>query len=66
MSNIKIQRDHTGSMHLVVGDQVAVGATVAGMQLVNGEMTAIVWIPLASATFGEVRNVIPFVRPPGK
>lgn len=63
MSNIEIQRDHTGTMHLIVGDQAAIGSTVAGMQIVNGEMTAIVWVPLSAAKFGEVKNVIPFVRP---
>lgn len=65
MSNIEIQRDHNGAMHMLVSGQFAVGSTVAGIQHVNGELTAVVWVPLKEATFGEVRNVVPFVRPPG-
>lgn len=61
MSNIEIQRGKDG-MHLVVGGQFAMGAVVAGMQIVNGEMTAIVWVPIKDVTFKEVSNVVPLVR----
>lgn len=64
MSNIELKRDHEGAMHLVVGGQFASGSQVAGVQMVNGEMTAIVWVPLKHVVLGEVTNVVPFVRPP--
>src|SRR6218665_3318757 len=49
MSNIEIQRDHNGAMHLAVDGHIASGAVVAGIQSVNGELTAIVWVPLKHA-----------------
>lgn len=67
MSNIEFQRDHKGDMHLVVGEQFAVGSRVVGVQNIEGlGLTAIVWVPLKEASLGEVRNVVPLVRTPGK
>lgn len=65
MSNIQIQRDNKGTMNLVVGDQHALGSHVTGITNIDGiGLTAIVWIPINHVTFAEVRNVVPFVRPP--
>lgn len=63
MSNIKLERDHTGELHLKVGEQFAMGARVTSMIQVNDELTAVVFIPLKHAVMGEASNVVPFVRP---
>lgn len=64
MSNIELQRDHTGAMHLFVGGVPAHGAQVTGIGQANdGTQQAIIVVPLAKLTFGEVRNVVPMVRP---
>jgi len=63
MSNIQLQRDSSGDLHLVVGNQFAVGSKVTGVNLIDGELRAIVLVPLRHATFAEVTNVLPFVKP---
>lgn len=65
MSNIELQRDHNGHIHMTVDGRVASGARVASVQPIEGlGLTAIVWVPLTEVTMGEVKNVIPFVIPP--
>ena len=64
MSNIKLNRDNKGDLHMIVGDQFAVGSKVVSIQQIEGfGLTAIVWVPLKEATIGEVTNVVPFARP---
>ena len=65
MSNIKLERDHTGALHLKVGDQFATGAEIRSVVQDNNELTAIVFIPLKHVSLGEVSNVLPFARPAG-
>lgn len=62
MSNIRLNRNHEGKLHLRVGGEYAIGADVTSIQQVNGELVAIVTIPLKHAIMGEVDNVVPFVR----
>lgn len=63
MTNIQILRDHTGKLNLVVGDEYAVGAHVAGISTVPElGLVATVLVPLKDATLGEVKNVVPFAR----
>jgi hypothetical protein len=64
MSNIEIKKDHTGTLHLLVGGQPALGANVTGIvqNQQSGELQAVVVIPLKHTTLGEVSNVIPMVR----
>ena len=64
MSNVKINRDINGVLHLEVAGQYASGAKVTGFNHFDGEMCAVVIVPLKHASLGEVSNVIPFVRPP--
>lgn len=66
MSNIEINRDHTGKLHLSVAGQYASGANVSHMTAVEGELCAVVFVPLKVAKLGEVQNVIPFVAAEGK
>jgi hypothetical protein len=62
--NIELQRDHTGQLHLFVAGVPAHGAQVTGIGTANdGTQQAIITVPLAKLTLGEVRSVIPFVRP---
>lgn len=65
MSNISLERDHTGSLHLLVSGVPASGANVTGIVTnpQTGELQAVVAIPLKHATLSEVSNVIPMVRP---
>ena len=63
MSNMQLQRDHAGQLHLVVGNQFAVGSKVTGVNMIEGELVAIVLVPLNQVTVAEVTNVIPFAKP---
>lgn len=63
MTNIKLNRDHNGKLHLQVGGEYAIGAEFSNVVTsVNGEQTAVIAIPLKHLVFGEVDNVVPFVR----
>lgn len=63
MSNVRLNRDHVGNLHLRVGTEYAFGAEVSSIVNNNGEQSAIIVIPLKHVSFGEVDNVVPFVRP---
>ena len=63
MPNVSIIRDHEGDMHLTVANHYALGAKV--IQIANnhqGEMVAVVHIPLKDVVFEEQDTVIPFKR----
>ncbi len=62
MTNIRLNRDHSGKLHLRVGAEYAFGAEVSSVVTMNGELTAIVAIPLKHLVIGEVDNVVPLVR----
>lgn len=64
MSNIEIQRDHDGKLHLMVGGNYAAGSTVLKIDQINNGLAAVVVIPLEYVRLTEAKNVIPFVRPP--
>jgi hypothetical protein len=59
MSNLEIKRDHNGTMHLHVAGVPALGATVTAITTVNGEMGAVVFVPLKLTLLGEIDRVIP-------
>jgi len=63
MTNIQLDRDHTGILHLAVAGQYAHGARVTSVQQIGDELGAVVFIPLKHVVLGEVKNVVPFVRP---
>lgn len=63
MTNIELNQNHEGKLHLRVGSEYAIGAEVTGIQNLAGELTAVVTIPLKHARLGQVGNVVPFVRP---
>lgn len=65
MSNIRLQRDHAGKLHLRVGSEYASGAEVTSVINHAGELTAVVFIPLKHAVMGEIDNVVPLVRVAG-
>lgn len=61
----EILRAHDGKLHLYSDERPVAGAVVTGISAgSDGELQAIVLVPLRSAVIGEQRNVIPFVRPP--
>ena len=61
----ELLRDHTGTMHLYSDGRPVDGSNVIGVTADQrtGELQAHVVVPLKLATMGEVRNVVPFVRP---
>lgn len=62
MSNIRLNRDHLGKLHLRVGGEYAIGAEVGSIQTVAGDLVAVITIPLKHVVMGEVDNVVPMVR----
>lgn len=61
----ELLRDHTGSLSLYSDGRPVAGARVTGIGASNdGDLQAIVVVPLKHAVLGEQRNVVPFVRPP--
>lgn len=63
-TNIEVQRDHEGKLHLLVEGYPAAGARVSNFSLDGaGDLCAVVVIPLKFLTLGEIKNVVPFVRP---
>lgn len=61
----ELLRDNTGALHLYSDGRPVDGARVNNVsQSPDGELQAIVVVPLKHARIGEVRNVVPFVRPP--
>ena len=62
MSNIRLNRDHQGKLHLRVGSEYAIGAEVSSIVGQGGELVAVVTIPLKHVVMGELDNVMPLVR----
>ena len=62
MTNIRMNRDHAGKLHLRVGAEYAVGAEVSSIVHQNGELVAVITIPMKHVVLGEVDNVVPLVR----
>lgn len=60
MSNVRLNRDGSGKLQLRVGAEYAFGAEVSSIVHQNGELVAVVTIPLRHVVMGEVDNVIPF------
>lgn len=65
MTNIRLNRDHNGKLHLRVGAEYAIGAEVSSIvgQGQGGELVAVVTIPMKHVVLGEIDNVVPLVRP---
>ncbi|SMQ65926.1 hypothetical protein SAMN06295905_1351 [Devosia lucknowensis] len=61
----ELLRDHTGSLNLYSDGRPVDGVSFSSIVTNNqGEQVAVLQLPLTRTTFGEVRNVVPFVRPP--
>lgn len=63
MTNIELNKGSDDKLHLRVGSEYAVGASVTSIQSVGDDLVAVVTIPLKHVRLGSVGNVIPFVRP---
>ncbi len=61
----ELLQDHTGTMHLYSDGRPVAGSSVIGVTADQrtGELQAHIVVPLKHAVLGEVRNVVPFVRP---
>lgn len=60
----ELLRDHTGTIHLYSDGRPVDGVTFASIVTNNqGEQVAVLQLPLTKTRLGEVRNVVPFVRP---
>lgn len=61
----ELLRSHDGALHLYSDGRPVSGSRVTGIGAdpQTGDLQAIIVLPLKGAVVGEVRNVIPFVRP---
>lgn len=63
MPNCSLVRDNHGDMHLTVASNYALGARVVSIATNHeGNMVAVVHIPLKDVVFEEQSTVIPFKR----
>lgn len=62
MSNVRLIRDHLGILNVAVGDQYAQGARVSSITTLDGEMSAVIIVPMKSVTVEEQSTVVPFKR----
>ena len=60
---IELKRNHTGDVTLFVNGQPASAAQFGGIQSTQDGMAAVFIVPLQHAVFGEIDNVVPFIRP---
>lgn len=63
MTNIELNKGSDDKLHLRVGSEYAVGASVTSIQTMGDDLVAVVTIPIKHVRFGSVGNVVPFVRP---
>jgi hypothetical protein len=62
MNNVRLIRDNHGALHIAVGDHYAVGARVSSIATIEGDLSAVVIIPMKNITVEEQSTVVPFVR----
>lgn len=61
-TNIELQRDHTGKLHLFVAGVPALFAEVTGITNISDKLTAVIVVPLDNLTMGEISTVVPLKR----
>lgn len=59
-SNVRLIRDHLGSLNVAVGEHYAQGATVSSITTIDGELSAVIIVPMKSLTVEEQSTVVPF------
>jgi len=59
---IELIRDHEGKVAMHVNGAPALGAQVTGVNNINGELVAVVLVPLKHTRMGEQSNVVPIRR----
>ena len=59
-TNVEFRRDHKGALQMYVSGVPALGAKVTGVNMIEGELQAVLLMPLSAATIGEMNNVVPF------
>lgn len=59
-TNVRLIRDHLGWLSVAVGEQFALGARVSSITAVDGELSAVIVVPMKSLTLEEQSTVIPF------
>ena len=57
--NVELIRNHLGQFDLAVAGRYAIGAQVTSISQYEGELAAIVVIPLKHCTVAEQSNVVP-------
>ena len=60
---LELKRNHTGDITMHVNGQPASAAKFGGIQQTPEGMAAVFIVPMQHVVFGEVDNVVPFVRP---
>ena len=61
----ELLRSHDGKLHLYSDGAPVYGAAVSHIsQTHDGELQAVIVVPLTAVSIGEINNVVPFVRPP--
>lgn len=59
-ANVRLIRDHLGSLSVAVGEQFALGATVSSITTINGELSAVIVVPMKGLMVEEQSTVVPF------
>jgi hypothetical protein len=65
MANVRLIRNHLGELNVAVGEYFATGARVSNITALDGEMSAVIVVPLKDVTFEEQSTVVPFQRATG-
>lgn len=64
-TNIRLIRDHLGSLSIAVGEHFALGARVSSITAIDGELSAVIVVPMKSLTLEERSTVVPLKRRDG-
>ncbi|CAN7599864.1 hypothetical protein [Bosea sp. LjRoot237] len=62
MTNVRLIRTCTGELNVAVGDQYAQGARVSSINMLDGELSDVIIVPMKSVVLEEQSTVVPFKR----
>lgn len=61
-TNVRLIRDRLGTLNVAVGEHFAIDARVSSITGIDGEMSAVIIVPMKSLTIEEQSTVVPFKR----
>lgn len=59
-TNVRLIRDNLGTLSVAVGEQFALGARVSSITAIDGELSAVIVVPMKNLTIEEESTVVPF------